>query len=98
MGVFGIIILVLFVLVSLLLVFVIAIQSEDSTGLGGVFGGSSDSVFGGRTNRVINKITALLIDLFFVLAILVAFVSRDTSVSSSSLVDKAATTQVTAEN
>lgn len=85
MAVLSIILLVLFVIVSLLLIFIIAIQSEDNTGLGGVFGGNSETAFGGRSNRVINKITAYLVAAFIVLAILVAFVNKssDTSVLSS---------------
>lgn len=85
MAVLSIILLVLFVIVSLLLIFIVAIQSEDNTGLGGVFGGNSETAFGGRSNRVINKITAYLVAAFIVLAILVAFVNKssDTSVLSS---------------
>lgn len=85
MAVLSIILLVLFVIVSLLLIFVVAIQSEDNTGLGGVFGGNSETAFGGRSNRVINKITAYLVAAFIVLAVLVAFVNKssDTSVLSS---------------
>lgn len=85
MAVLSIILLVLFVIVSLLLIFIVAIQSEDNTGLGGVFGGNSETAFGGRSNRVVNKITAYLVAAFIVLAILVAFVNKssDTSVLSS---------------
>ncbi len=93
MAVLSVILLVLFVLVSLLLIFVVAIQSEDNSGLGGVFGGNSETAFGGRSNRVINKITAYLVAGFIVLAIVVAFVNKssDTSVLSS-LSQQAATT------
>jgi len=96
MAVLSIILLVLFVIVSLLLIFVVAIQSEDNSGLGGVFGGNSDTAFGGRSNRVINKITAYLVAGFIVLAIVVAFVNKssDTSVLSS-LSQQAATTTST---
>ena len=72
----SIILLVLFVIVSLLLIFLVAIQSEDNTGLGGIFGGNSDTAFGGRSNHVINKITAYLLAAFIVLAILVAVVNK----------------------
>ena len=72
----SIILLVLFVIVSLLLIFLVAIQSEDNTGLGGIFGGNSDTAFGGRSNHVINKITAYLLAAFVVLAILVAVVNK----------------------
>ncbi len=96
MAVLSIILLVLFVIVSLLLIFVVAIQSEDNSGLGGVFGGNSETAFGGRSNRVMNKITAYLVAGFIVLAIIVAFVNKssDTSVLSS-LSQQAATTTST---
>lgn len=76
MAAISIILLVLFVIVSLLLIFLVSIQSEDNSGLGGVFGGSSDSAFGGHTNKVINKITAYLVAAFVVLAVLVAVVNK----------------------
>ena len=76
MGVLSIILLVLFVLVALFLIFLVSIQSEDDSGLGGIFGGSSESAFGGRTNRVMNKVTAYTVAAFVVLAILVAFVIK----------------------
>ncbi len=100
MAVLSIILLVLFVIVSLLLIFIIAIQSEDNTGLGGVFGGNSETAFGGRSNRVINKITAYLVAAFIVLAILVAFVNKssDTSVLSSLGQQAAATATESTEN
>jgi len=75
----SVVLLVLFVIVSLLLIFLVAIQSEDDSGLGGVFGGSSSSTFGGKTNSVINKITAYLCVAFAVLAIMVAIVNKSTS-------------------
>ncbi len=100
MAVLSIILLVLFVIVSLLLIFIIAIQSEDNTGLGGVFGGNSETAFGGRSNRVVNKITAYLVAAFIVLAILVAFVNKssDTSVLSSLGQQAAATATESTEN
>lgn len=78
----SVVLLVLFVIVSLLLIFLVAIQSEDSSGLGGVFGGSSESTFGGKTNSVINKITAYLCVAFAILAILVAVVNKSSSAGS----------------
>ncbi|MCQ2397765.1 MAG: preprotein translocase subunit SecG [Sphaerochaetaceae bacterium] len=76
MTVLSIILLILFVLVSLALIFLVAIQSEDNTGLGGVFGGNSDSAFGGNSNKVINRLTAYLVAAFVVLAVLVAVVNK----------------------
>ena len=90
----SIILLVLFVIVSLALIFIVAIQSEDNTGLGGIFGGNSNSAFGGQTNKVINKITAWLVALFVVLAVLTALVNRSSETSVLSRVEE--TTVVTA--
>ncbi|MBO4394055.1 MAG: preprotein translocase subunit SecG [Spirochaetales bacterium] len=96
MAVLSIILLVLFVLVSLFLIFLVSIQSEDNSGLGGIFGGSSDTAFGGRSNRVMNKITAYTVAAFVILAIAVAFVNKssDSSVLSS-LKNSAAATSTT---
>ena len=81
MAVISTILLVLFVIVSLALIFAVAIQSESNSGLSGVFGGNSDSAFGGQSNKVMNKITAILLIAFIVLAVLVAIVNRTPEVS-----------------
>ena len=60
MGVLSVILLVLFVAVCLLLIFIVAIQDENSEGLGGLFGGSSNTAFGSRIGSVVNKATAIL--------------------------------------
>lgn len=73
---------ILFVLVSLLLIFIVAIQSEDNAGLGGVFGGSGDTAFGGQTNKVINKITAWIVVAFFVLAVVIGILSKTSGLSA----------------
>jgi preprotein translocase subunit SecG len=76
MGVLGIILLVLFCIVSLLLIFLVAIQDEKSAGLGGIFGGSSTSVLGSNTSSFLTKATTVLAVLFMVLAIVVAFINK----------------------
>ncbi len=95
MAALSIVLLVLFVIVSLLLIFLVSIQSEDNTGLGGIFGGNSDTAFGGRSNHVINKITAYLLAAFIVLAILVAFVNKSSDDSILSTQKANATTEAT---
>ena len=55
MGVLSVVLLVLFVIVSLLLIFLVAIQDEKSEGLGGIFGGSSDTAFRSYTSGVVTK-------------------------------------------
>jgi len=92
MGVLSIILLVLFVIVSLLLVFLIAIQDEKSEGLGGIFGGGSNTAFGSYTSGVVTKATGALAILFLVFALLVAFVNK--SPSTDKLLDSVTTEDV----
>lgn len=93
MGVLSIILLVLFVIVCLLLIFLVAIQDEKSQGLGGIFGGSSTSVFGSGTSSFINRATTGLVIAFMVLALLIGFTNR--SKTSNTLLDAAASQSVT---
>lgn len=79
MGVLSIILLVLFIIVALLLVFMVAIQDEKSTGLGGIFGGSSESAFGSSSSTFLTKATTILAVAFMVLALLVALCNRGSS-------------------
>ena len=76
MGVLSIILLVLFVIAALLLIFLVAVQDEKSQGLGGIFGGSSDSTFGSGSSKFLTKITAIIAAAFIVLALLVGLSSR----------------------
>lgn len=76
MGVFGIILLVLFVIVCILMIFLVIVQDENSEGLGGIFGGSSDTTFGASSGNILTKITYIVGALFFVLALSLAFISR----------------------
>jgi preprotein translocase subunit SecG len=92
MSVITIILLILFVIASLLLVFFVAIQSEGGTGLGGIFGGGSDSAFGSQSSNVLNKFTAILGAAFLVLAIVLAVVNK--SPSKESLLDSVKVEQV----
>jgi len=92
MGVLSVIILILFVIVSLLLIFLVAIQDEQSEGLGGIFGGGSQTAFGSQTSSVVTKATGVLAVLFLVLALLVAFINK--SPSQDRLLDSVTTEQV----
>jgi preprotein translocase subunit SecG len=92
MGVISVILLILFVIASLLLIFVVSIQTEAGTGLGGIFGGGSDSTFGSQTGKVLNKVTAILGAAFIVLAIILAVVNK--SQSADSLLDSVKVEQV----
>jgi len=87
MGVLSIVLLVLFVIVSVALIFLIAVQDENSNGLGSIFGGSSDSTFGSGTSSFITKMTTILAVAFVVLALVSAVVNK--SSSGSNLADMA---------
>lgn len=76
MAILGIILLVVFCIISLLLIFLVAIQGENSVGLGGIFGGSSDSAFGSNTSTFLTKITTVLTVVFMVLSLVVAIVNK----------------------
>lgn len=92
MGVLSVIIMILFVIVSLLLIFLVAIQDEQSEGLGGIFGGGSQTAFGSQTSSVVTKATGVLAALFLILALLVAFINK--SPSQDRLLDSVTTEQV----
>ncbi|MDD3058561.1 MAG: preprotein translocase subunit SecG [Sphaerochaeta sp.] len=92
MGVLSIILLVLFVIVSLLLIFLVAVQDEQSEGLGGIFGGGSNTAFGSHASSVVTKATGTLAVLFLVLALVVAFVNK--TPSQDKLLDSVTTEQV----
>jgi len=54
---------VLFVILCVLLVIIILMQTDKSSGMG-ILGGSSQSAFGSSTADVITKITAVMVALF----------------------------------
>ena len=93
MTILGIILLVLFCIISLLLIFLVAVQGENSVGLGGIFGGSSDSAFGSNTSSFLTKATTILAIVFMVLALVVAVVNK----SSESEIQAAIETEAASE-
>ena len=65
MGVLTSFAIVLFIIMSVLLVIIILLQTDKSSGMG-LLGGSSQSTFGSSTADVITKITAVMVGLFLV--------------------------------
>jgi preprotein translocase subunit SecG len=76
MGILSIVLLVIFVAVSLLLIFMVVIQNEAADGLGGIFAGSSSSAFGSRSSNVMQRFTYVLGALFFVCAFSLAILNK----------------------
>ena len=76
MGVLSVVLLVIFCIISILLIFLVAIQDEKSSGLGGIFGGGAEKAFGGNTGAFITKTTTVLAICFMVLSLVVAIVNK----------------------
>ena len=94
MGVLGIVLLVVFCIVALLLLFLVTIQSQDNSGLSGVFGGNSDSAFGSGTSGFLTKATTILCILFMVLSLVGALVNKSSEDEIQSMIKSTETTQV----
>ncbi len=77
MTVLVIILSVIFCLVALLLIFLVAVQDEKSSGLGGIFNSSSNSILGTNTGAFITKATTALAILFMVLSLVVALLNKE---------------------
>lgn len=96
MGTLSLIFLILFGIVSVLLIVIVALQDENDSGLGGVFGGSdSGSLFGAATTSVVTKITAVLAALFLALALVLAILNK--SSSRDALLDNTAVEETVTE-
>jgi preprotein translocase subunit SecG len=93
MGILGIVLLVLFVIVSLLLIFLVVIQNEGSEGLGGIFAGSTQAAFGSRSSNIIIRATYVLGALFFVTAFSLALVNKGSIGNVEEAAKKAGSTQ-----
>jgi preprotein translocase subunit SecG len=76
MGIFSIILIVVFVIASLLFILIVLLQDEQGEGLGGIFGGGSTTAFGSRSGNVLTKFTAILGAIFLVCSFALAWASR----------------------
>lgn len=79
MAIIGAVLLVLFVIVCVLIVILVLLQNEEGDGLGGLFGGGSNSAFGSRSASVITKATYVVVALFFIMAFFLAFINKSPS-------------------
>ncbi len=89
--------LILFALVSILMTFVILIQSSKGGGLAGTFGGTNamGTVFGGKgAGTFLTKVTAVLAGLFLLIALIMGMITRG-RIDQASLVEKERAKRVT---
>ena len=74
MEILGKILTIVFVINSILLVLIIMLQSNRSSGMGILGGGGSNTAFGSSSADVMTKITGILATIFIVLALSIAFI------------------------
>jgi preprotein translocase subunit SecG len=76
MGIIGIVLLVIMVISSVLLVLVVLVQDDQGEGIGGIFGGGSNTAFGSRSGNVLTRFTAALAAVFLVCIFGLAWINR----------------------
>jgi preprotein translocase subunit SecG len=87
MGVIGIVLIVILVISAILLVLVVLIQDDQGEGIGGIFGGGSNSAFGSRSGNILTRFTAVLATIFLVSCFALAWLNR--TPAEGNLVNKA---------
>jgi preprotein translocase subunit SecG len=76
MGIIGVILLVILVISAVLLVLVVLVQDDQGEGIGGIFGGGSNTAFGSRSGNVLTRFTAALAAVFLVCCFGLAWINR----------------------
>jgi preprotein translocase subunit SecG len=76
MGVIGIVLLVILIISAILLVLVVLVQDDQGEGIGGIFGGGSNTAFGSRSGNVLTRFTSVLAAIFLVCCFAVAWVNK----------------------
>lgn len=97
MGALGITLLVAFVIVCVLLVLLVIVQDDGENGMGGLMGGRGTAAFGSHSASVLTKTTAVLVFLFFALALGLALVNKKPKVQKD-LAPAAVETEAEATN
>jgi preprotein translocase subunit SecG len=76
MSAIAIVLLVVLIISAILLVLVVLVQDDQGEGIGGIFGGGSNTAFGSRSGNVLTRVTSVLAAIFLVCCFGVAWVSR----------------------
>jgi preprotein translocase subunit SecG len=78
----GIILIVLLVISALLLILIILVQDDQGEGIGGIFGGGSNTAFGSRTGNVLTRFTTVIAAVFLFCCLGLAWVNRSGDVGN----------------
>jgi len=76
MGLIGIVLLVIMIISAILLVLVVLVQDDQGEGIGGIFGGGSNTAFGSRSGNVLTRFTAVMAAIFLFCVFGIAWLSR----------------------
>ena len=76
MGLIGIVLLVIMVISAILLVLVVLVQDDQGEGIGGIFGGGSNTAFGSRSGNVLTRFTAVVAAIFLFCVFGMAWINR----------------------
>ena len=79
MGLIEIVLLVIMVISAALLVLVVLVQDDQGEGLGGIFGGGSNTAFGSRSGNVLTRFTAVMAAIFLFTVFGMAWLNRTPS-------------------
>jgi len=76
MAVIGVVLLVIMAISAVLLVLVVLVQDDQGEGIGGIFGGGSNTAFGSRSGNVLTRLTAVLAAIFLITVFGMAWINR----------------------
>ena len=76
MAIIGVVLLVIMAISAVLLVLVVLVQDDQGEGIGGIFGGGSNTAFGSRSGNVLTRLTAVLAAIFLITVFGTAWVNR----------------------
>ena len=76
MAIIGVVLLVIMAISAVLLVLVVLVQDDQGEGIGGIFGGGSNTAFGSRSGNVLTRLTAVLAAIFLITVFGMAWVNR----------------------
>ena len=79
MGLIEIVLLVIMIISAVLLVLVVLVQDDQGEGLGGIFGGGSNTAFGSRSGNVLTRFTAVMAAVFLFTVFGMAWLNRTPS-------------------